>query len=226
MRSAPSRWARTMPRSRKARATASASPPPAESPARIVGPAAVPRRRSGHEVLMRVAPGVLRRERVVRDHHPGIQGAREPGGVPHVERVDGPGEATTVQVEDGTPGGRATAGDHVCPEGADLGLRDREPAVEQRHDPGRQRRSCVACRASMRAFSASTVSISLTSRIRGMRLARTWCSADGMDPTVGPARSGGSVEATRQGSAQALRVRIRRRPSEPAPVSTGEGSHP
>ena len=77
------------PRSRSVSATARASPPPAESPASTTP--SEDSQQPLHQLddrLVRVAPGVLGRERVVGQHHPGAERRGQPGGVPHLEGVD------------------------------------------------------------------------------------------------------------------------------------------
>ena len=66
---------------------------------------------------MRVAPGVLGRQRVVGQHHPGAERRGQPGGVPHLERVDRADEAAAVQVDDGA-GRRAAARGSACTPGS------------------------------------------------------------------------------------------------------------
>ena len=207
------------------------------------------RRPAGDQVRERragVAPGVLGRQRVVRQHHPGVQRLGQPGGVPHVGAVHRGDEATAVQVDHRARRGGAARRHDVRREvaagpGQGLDL-DREPPGEAAHRPGGQ----APVEAGVPPLEAGALDVlvlelagaaqprhrpgdELVAQARGARGRRGGRHAPNV-PQGRPVRvpgwsyAGGTTGEHVAGRPVVLRVRTRRRPYEPAPVSTGEGS--
>ena len=121
----------------RARSRHPRSRPPAPAP-RVGGP-------PGDQVgdrLVGVAPGVLGRERVVRQHDPGLERGRERARYRRWKGVDPGHEAAAVEVDHGPSRVRTARRDDVRRELPGRPLQhlgdDREAALEPRHQPGRQ----------------------------------------------------------------------------------------